>query len=68
MNWININEQLPKEKGRYLVCTINLTGYKPLENDVFIADYIFGEWVFDGWEHNSITHWMELPKKPKQLK
>ena len=68
MNWICIKEKLPKEHGRYLVCTINVTGYKPLENDVFIADYIYGEWVFNGWEHNSVTHWMELPKNQNKIK
>ena len=64
MKWINVNAQLPKENGKYLVCTCNITGYKPLENDVFIADYIYGQWAFKGWEHNSVTHWMRLPKNP----
>lgn len=66
MNWVNVREQLPQEEGRYLVCTINLTGYKSLENDVFIADYILGEWIFDGWEYNSVTHWMNLPTSPNK--
>jgi hypothetical protein len=66
MDWINVNEELPKEKGRYLVCTINVTGWSPLEEDVFIANYLYGKWIFKGWESNSVTHWMELPKNPNK--
>jgi hypothetical protein len=68
MEWINVEEKLPEEHGKYLVCTDNIGGYKPLENDVFIADFAFGEWIFDRWEHNRVTHWMELPEKPSQGK
>lgn len=48
MKWIDANNRLPKESGRYLVCTTNLTGYKPLEDTVFIATFAYDDWLFDG--------------------
>lgn len=66
MKWINAEESPPKKDGKYFVYTKNLTGYKPLEDNVFVAQYAFGEWLFNGWEDNKVTHWMKLPKEPKE--
>ena len=37
MKWISVKEKLPKKEGKDLVYTKNLTGYKPLEENIFIA-------------------------------
>lgn len=66
MKWINAKENPPKKDGKYLVCTTNLTGYNPLEDDVLIATFMGGEWIFNGWKYNNVTHWMNKPKKPKK--
>lgn len=64
--WISVNDKLPKKDGRYLTRTINLTGNRPIEDNIFIADFFGNDWLFDGWEDNEVTHWMPLPKPPKQ--
>lgn len=62
--WISVNDRLPDAEGRYIVYAQNLTGYEPLENPVFVALFAFGEWIFDGWGDNRVTHWMPLPEPP----
>ena len=57
-------EKLPKEQGRYIVSVVNLTGRNPLSDNIFIANFMFDEWLFEGWEDNVVTYWMELPKNP----
>ena len=64
MKWISIKEKLPKEQGRYIVSVVNLTGRKLLSDNIFIANFMFDEWLFEGWEDNVVTYWMELPKNP----
>ena len=64
MEWISVEERLPIEKGKYIVCVRNLTGYRPLEEEVLVAHFGWGDWDFDGWEDNRVTHWMPFPKKP----
>lgn len=27
--WIDVNDRLPEEEGKYIVCTKNITGWKP---------------------------------------
>ncbi len=66
--WIDVNERLPKKDGRYIVHTRNLTGYAPLENNIFVAVFAFDDFAFKGWEDNEVTHWKPLPKPPKQKK
>ena len=67
MKWISVEEKLPKKDGKYLVHTKNLTGYSPLKENVFIAEFYYDDWNFKGWEDNSVTHWMKLPKAPKEI-
>lgn len=64
MKWVSIKEKLPKKQGKYIVSVVNLTGQNPLEDNIFIATFMFDEWLFDGWEDNVVTYWMELPKNP----
>lgn len=64
MKWISIKEKLPKEQGRYIVSVVNLTGRNPLSDNIFIANFMFDEWLFEGWEDNVVTYWMELPNNP----
>lgn len=66
--WIDVNERLPEKEGKYIVYTESITGYKPLEYNVFIADYVFDDFVFKGWENNRVTHWQPLPEPPKNKK
>ena len=63
--WIAVNDRLPDTDGRYIVCTKNITGWKPLNHNVFISDYMFNDFIYDGWENNLVTHWMPLPEPPK---
>ena len=63
--WISVKDRLPKKDGRYIVHTENITGFKPLENNVFIAEFIFNDFVFKGWESNNVTHWQPIPKPPR---
>lgn len=59
--WIPVDVALPRVNGKYLVTTRNLTGYKPLKDNVFIANYYYGEWDFEGWEDNDVIAWMTKP-------
>ena len=64
MRWYKCKDVLPEENGKYLVYVKNITGYKRLKHEIFIADYFCGDWLFNGWEDNKVTHWMNLPEKP----
>ena len=63
--WIDAKINPPKEDGEYIVFAKNLTGYWKLDKPVFTCNYCLGEWIFQGWEDNRITHWMPMPKPPK---
>ena len=67
MKWISVKEKLPKKEGKYLIYTKNLTGYKPLEENIFIAIFYCNDWIFKYWEDNDVTHWMPLPEPPKEV-
>lgn len=60
-NWINVNERLPDDDGRYLACC----------GSVFIAYYTKSnkkwkrEYSTSGLEQQ-VTHWMMLPEPPKK--
>ncbi len=59
--WIPCSEGLPEESGKYLVTVENLTGYWIMENNVFVCDYQYNEFIFQGWEDNKIIAWQPLP-------
>lgn len=60
--WIPCSERLPKEPGKYLVTVKNLTGFWILENNVFVCDYAYDTFIFQGWEDNEVIAWMPLPE------
>ena len=62
--WFPVTKK-PKKDGKYIVYTKNLTGLRKLEDPVFVADFLDGEWIFQGWENNKITNWKEMPKPPE---
>ena len=66
MKWRNAKTNPPKEDGEYIVFAKNLTGYWKLDKPVFTCNYCLGEWIFQGWEDNHITHWMPMPKPPQE--
>ena len=68
MKWRNAETNPPKKDGEYIVHVKNLTGYRILNNSVFLASYCMGEWIFEGWDDNNVTHWMPMPKPPKESK
>lgn len=59
--WILCSERLPEQSGKYIVTVKNLTGYWILENNVFVCDYQYDEFIFQGWEDNKVIAWQPLP-------
>ena len=66
MEWISVNERLPETYGEYIVFVKNLTGQIFLEKSIFVANYFYKQWLFEGWVDNKVTHWMPLPEPPKE--
>jgi hypothetical protein len=66
--WIPCSERLPEDKGTYLVTVKNLTGYWIMESNVFVCDYQYDEFIFQGWEDNKVIAWQPLPApyQPKE--
>lgn len=57
--WISVDERLPTNEGKYLVCTAKGKVY--VEN--FVDYYGNGKRLcFDNY---TVTHWMPLPEPPK---
>lgn len=65
MEWICVEERAPAEFQRVLVwcgCYADIASYQS-----------GGFWVFDretgvGFELGSVTHWMEMPEGPEEVK
>ena len=78
--WINVKDRLPEKEGRYLVLTSGIFGIKIAMFTMSLKrhfDYMFedGEpdrpgfydWDSeDDWIEDGVTHWMPLPKGPKE--
>lgn len=64
--WISVKDKLPTETGKYLVTVKNLTGYWILKNNVFVCDYQFDDFIFQGWEDNKVIAWQPLPQPYKE--
>ena len=37
-----------------------------MKKNVFVCDYQYGEFVFQGWEDNEVIYWQPLPDAPKE--
>lgn len=55
--WVSVDERLPEEEGKYIVCTA--------KNTVYCAKYHAKGKFFGTDMHTHITHWMPLPALPK---
>jgi len=64
--WRDAKTDPPKEDGEYIVHVRNLSGYWQMKSPVFVAEYFKGDWIFQGWEDNEVTHWQPLPELPKE--
>ena len=73
MEWISVEDKLPKANGMYIVYAQDSNpadGGIWCENVVVVAEYAFGSWW---WHENSneyditdlVTHWMRLPEPPR---
>ena len=59
--WISVEERLPEENGKYIVCTA--------KGSVYCTKFsigVRGSFHTDMYTH--ITHWMPLPEPPKEAK
>ena len=59
--WISVEERLPEENGKYIVCTA--------KGSVYCTKFsigVRGSFHTDVYTH--ITHWMPLPEAPKEAK
>ena len=63
--WISVEERLPEENGRYLVC-VNVS-HLAFTNLTIIAVMEYGKkhgfYLYS--EDEPVTHWMPLPEAPK---
>lgn len=57
--WISVEERLPEENGKYIVCTAKGSVYCTK----FSID-VRGSFHTDMYTH--VTHWMPLPEPPKE--
>lgn len=69
MNWIKIEDQLPKDGDR-VITYFELTGIEisTYKNLAGTEDEVFGHNLFfnkSGFLTDDVTHWMPLPKIPK---
>jgi hypothetical protein len=61
MKWISVKERLPEDDGEYIVAT--------KYGHIFIFDWLMGRFFAEdrnGLVYEEITHWMPLPKPPKE--
>ena len=63
--WISYKEKKPEKDGQYIVAVKNLTGHWIMKKNVFVCDYQYGEFVFQGWEDNEVIYWQPLPDAPE---
>ena len=66
--WISVEERLPEPYQNVLTCAWKLFG--PDRKRVCGIDYVLdnGEWACGGESYKTmVTHWMPLPKAPKEV-
>lgn len=71
--WIDCEKQLPEESGNYLVWVVSCNDSFYMENVelVFFTKttrcFEVSYWKYSVFK-NEITHWRQLPEKPKKVK
>lgn len=66
--WVSVEDRLPTENGKYLVCNAGTAYVKTARFDNTVYDrpgWYNGDNEGD-WEESWITHWMPLPELPKE--
>jgi hypothetical protein len=63
--WISVKDRLPKEDGKYIVCTSRNAVYCARFYEQRTALHPNGSFGTDSRTH--ITHWMLLPEPPKEV-
>lgn len=76
--WISVKDRLPESEGRYLVyekkphhshnCSIYNYPLGCCEPNIAYFKKYCNEWEWNSWSEAkcTVTHWMELPERPKE--
>lgn len=59
MKWIEVNKELPKIAGEYLVFGLGMVGTL-----IFLDGYWWSDIFKQKVDQNKISHWMPLPEPP----
>jgi hypothetical protein len=62
--WISVEERLPEQTGKYIVCTSKSSVYCAKFYKYPCERHPYGYFGTDSYTH--ITHWMPLPEPPKE--
>ncbi len=68
MNWININEKQPTNNKNVLVVISRKSINEPIKREIHVGHNTGNFWIIGGqfgFDMGKVTHWMELPKLPK---
>ena len=64
--WISVDERLPEENGRYLVCVnVSHLAFTSL-TIIAVMEYGKNHGFYLYSEDEPVTHWMPLPEPPKK--
>lgn len=63
--WISVNERLPEETGKYLVCG----RWRGKQTEIWVCEFMILDYL-KGWVNNAanppVTHWMRFSEPPKE--
>lgn len=62
MEWISVKDRLPEIGGDYLVTDGNACMVAAFREEYKTFDF----WNIGWWNNDHVTHWMNLPNKPKR--
>ena len=65
--WVPVTDRLPEKDGSF-ICSYKFNSNSEMQ---FVGDlYYFASYKYPHWQHESagviVTHWMPLPKPPKE--
>ena len=71
LEWLNPEIELPPDEDHAVLCCVNdVYGNTGFVNAVLLGFYYSVEgWILEQypeWENPNVTHWMPLPKEPKE--